>query len=330
MVRLPALFAAAFLATAGPALADSLGEVRTGNTAFNEGRYEAAVEAYTRAVLAGDLDPEALAVTFNNRGVAYSELGDYDRAIQDYTQSLSLKPKDKTAIKNLRIAYVRRATAAANLGEQAQALADYNRAIELEPDHPLAYVRRAQLRLQQGDRETAIPDLEHAQALEPNNREIAQLLSEARGLPTGNTVTATIAPSPEPPTGSIGSAAVSADTAPAPDSAATAPVNTAALPSGPEPAATRAPSASRTPVKVTPSASERPINDTWYRARTSVNFRAGPGNDFPRVGSLASGTEVRAVGVDKGWLHIKLKNGKEGYVFEKWMEPVSRTEQASQ
>ena len=89
--------------------ADSVGDVRTGNAAFGDGRYEAAVEAFSRAILAGDLEPEALAITFNNRGVAYSELGDYDRAIADYRQALTLVPGDPTAIKNLRIAYIRRA-----------------------------------------------------------------------------------------------------------------------------------------------------------------------------------------------------------------------------
>ena len=132
--------------TIGVARADSVGEVRTGNAAFGDGRYEAAVEAFTRAILAGDLDPEALAITFNNRGVAYSELGDYDRAIADYGQALTLVPGDRTAIKNLRIAHIRRAAAAARLGEQAAGAADYDRAIELEPTHPLAYMRRGQLR----------------------------------------------------------------------------------------------------------------------------------------------------------------------------------------
>ena len=89
-----------------------------------------------RAILAGDLDPEALAITFNNRGVAYSELGDFDRAISDYGQALALTPGDATAIQNLRIAHIRRAAAAARLGERDAALADYDRAIELDPDPP--------------------------------------------------------------------------------------------------------------------------------------------------------------------------------------------------
>ena len=148
--------------------ADSVGDVRTGNAAFGDGRYEAAVEAFTRAILAGDLPPEALAIAFNNRGVAYSELGDFDRAIGDCNQALALSPGDATAIRNLRIAYQRRAAAAARLGDRTAAQADYGRAIELEPTHPLAYLRRGQLALERGDRAAAIADLTKARDLDPD------------------------------------------------------------------------------------------------------------------------------------------------------------------
>ena len=171
----------------GVAHADSVGDVRTGNAAFGDGRYEAAIEAFSRAVLAGDLDPEALAITFNNRGVAYSELGDYDRAIADYGQALTLVPGDRTAIKNLRIAHIRRAAASARLGEQEAALLDYARAIELEPDHPLAYMRRGQLRLDRGDTAAAITDLTRARELDPDNRDIATLLADAQGAAAAST-----------------------------------------------------------------------------------------------------------------------------------------------
>ena len=183
MSRLVAgLLLAGTLAT-GAAHADSLGDVRTGNAAFGDGRYEAAVEAFTRAILAGDLDHEALAITLNNRGVAYSELGDYDRAIADYQQGLALVPGDPTATRNLRIAYTRRAAAAARLGDRAAAFADYDRAIELEPTHPLAYLRRGQLALERGDRAAAIADLTKARDLDPQNADVAALLAGTERMP---------------------------------------------------------------------------------------------------------------------------------------------------
>ncbi|MGD9510232.1 MAG: tetratricopeptide repeat protein, partial [Geminicoccaceae bacterium] len=181
------------------ARADSLGDVRTGNAAFGDGRYEAAVDAFSRAILAGDLNHEALAITFNNRGVAYSELGDYDRAVSDYGQALALVPGDATAIRNLRIAYIRRAAASARLGDRDAAVADYDRAIELEPNHPLAYLRRGQLALERGDRAAAVADLTRARDLDPQNTDVAALLAAAERMPAE-------AAAPEPPATDLSSA----------------------------------------------------------------------------------------------------------------------------
>jgi tetratricopeptide (TPR) repeat protein len=301
----------------GPAAADSLGDVRSGNAAFGDGRYEAAVDAYTRAILAGDLDPEALAITFNNRGVAYGELGDYDRAIQDYGKTLELKPGDRTAIKNLRIAHIRRAGASTNLGDQDAALADYARAIELDPQHPLAYMRRGQLRLDRGDGKGALDDLARAQALDPDNQDIATLLQEARQA-------AAAIEEPQPPTAA---AAGSPTGEPATASPATPPV--AAAPTG-APASAAAPETAEPPMAppsgpaaVEPASGpeDGDMAGRPYRALADVNMRSGPGNDFPRSGALARGTTVRVIGENKGWLQIRLRNGGIGFVYKKWLEP---------
>src|SRR5205085_1542752 len=60
MRRLMILLGTLAALVAGPALADTLAEVKAGNAAFAEGRYEAAVEAFSKAILAGDLDPDSL------------------------------------------------------------------------------------------------------------------------------------------------------------------------------------------------------------------------------------------------------------------------------
>lgn len=316
MRRLITVIGLAALLVGGEAAADSLSDVRTGNAAFGDGRYEAAVDAYTRAILAGDLDPEALAVTFNNRGVAYSELGDYDRAIQDYTKTLELKPGDRTAIKNLRIAHIRRAAASTNLGDQDAALADYAKAIELDPQHPLAYMRRGQLLLDRGDVKAALDDLRRAQALDPGNKDITALLNDAKQAAAATEESArpvspaTTASRPEPPSGKTSMEA-------APPAVTSAPE--------PAPARSEAPSAveptagPRMPAAV---ADEEDAAGKPYRVLADVNLREGPGNEFPRSGSLARGTTVRVVGQNKGWLQIRLKNGGAGFVYKKWLEPA--------
>lgn len=298
---------------AGVALADSIGDVRTGNAAFGDGRYDAAIEAFSRAILAGDLEPEALAITFNNRGVAYSELGDYDRAIKDYQQALTLVPKDPTAVKNLRIAYVRRAAAAARLGDQTAALADYDRAIELEPDHPLAYMRRGQLQLDRGDKAAAIADLTRAQQLDPGNKDIAALLADAQH--------ATAAAPP-----AAASAPAVAIAAPEPSTAAEPPAaeNDYSIdpPGGqPPPAAARpAPSTATVEPGAGPVRAADPGSGPAYRVVADVNLRQGPGNDFPRIGARARGTTVAVTAERLGWLQIRLADGGSGWVYKRWLE----------
>jgi tetratricopeptide (TPR) repeat protein len=301
---------------ASVALADSVGDVRTGNAAFGDGRYDAAIESFSRAILAGDLEPEALAITFNNRGVAYSELGDYDRAIKDYQQALALVPKDPTAIKNLRIAHIRRAAAESRLGDQTAALADYNRAIELEPDHPLAYMRRGQLQLDRGDKAAAVADLTRAQQLDPANKDIAALLEDARRAPAAVAETSPKAPPP--------AAIVAPD--PAPVAEPPAAENDYSIDSPPDqsPNATARPAPSPATAAIEPAAGpERPAepdSSATHRVTADVNLRQGPGNEYPRIGAVARGTSVAVVGERLGWLQIRLASGGTGWIYKKWLE----------
>ena len=302
---------------AGAARADSFGDVRTGNAAYGDGRYGAAVEAFTRAILAGDLPPESLAIAFNNRCVAYSELGDFDRAISDCNQALALSPGDAPVIRNLRIAHLRRASAAARLGDRVAAQADYDRVIELDPAHPLAYLRRGQLALERGDRAAAIADLTRARDLDPENADIAALLADAeRAEPAASTnAAAATAPAAEP--------------APAPEAGLEPPAAPTVEhdysidpPGGPR--AQRAPAAPATGVApgagpVVPAADGA---GRAYRALQDVNVRQGPGNSYPRIGSLAQGSTVRVVGERAGWLEVRLSGGGSGYVYRKWLQDL--------
>jgi tetratricopeptide (TPR) repeat protein len=316
---------------AGPATADSLDDVRSGNAAFGAGRYEEAVEVYTRAVLAGDLEPEALAIAFNNRGVAYNELGDYDKAIQDYGQALALAPGDKTATKNLRNAHIRRGGAAQQLGEQDAALADYARAVELEPGHPLAYRRRGQLLLEQGDAAAALADLRRAEELDPGNPDAAALLADAeraavetQAAPEAGTASQTAAAAAAAAAGAEPPAPPAASP-PAPE-AGNATVELAPPPAVPSPEPVRPPQAAGPPAAaVEPGAGLNPQvaaaegSGQRYEVLTDVNYRQGPGNQYRRLGALARGSTVAVFGEDKGWLQIRAPNGDTGFVYSKWL-----------
>ncbi|MCX8102329.1 MAG: tetratricopeptide repeat protein [Geminicoccaceae bacterium] len=310
-----------------PASADALADVRAGNQAFAEGRIEQAVAAFTRAIEAGGLEPESLALALNNRGVALGELGDFDKAIADYDRALSLKPGDPKTLRNLRIAYTRRATAAARLGEPERAIADLGRAIELDPDHPTAWLRRGELRLERGEIEAAIADLETAARLAPDQSEPRLELDRARAAlaarnarPSGQ---AAVAPPPAPAAdgrASTGAPVVAGQ-------AATA----AANPLGASPAApvAAAPASAPAPVararavgETAESAPSERSTGARFRVTSDVFVRAEPATGSAAVGSLRRGTEFTARAEEKGWFKVELDGGRTGWVYKRFLEAL--------
>lgn len=320
------MFRAIFLAigllfiTAGPVAADPLADIRAGNEAFANGKLEKAIADFSRAIESGDLDTETLALAHNNRGVVLAELGDFDRAIDDYERSLELKPGDPKSVRNLRIAYTRRGLAAARLGELDRALADFTRAIELEPSHPTAYVRRAELRLERGTIEAAIEDLEKAVSLAPDNREARSQLNRARAVLAARANAA--------PVGEGGTTPLSRSASSQPTSQAAAPSAadaTAASPAMPGSAAQGAGGVSRgaapppTPTEGAPGAR--------FRVKTEVFVRAEPLTASPAIGSLRRGVEFTARGEDKGWFKVELADGRSGWVYQRFVEAVETSGQ---
>lgn len=288
----------------GSAIADPLAAIRAGNQAFAEGRLEQALAEFSRAIEEGGLDGESLALAHNNRGVVLGELGDFDRAIADYEAALRLKPGDAKSVRNLRIAHTRRALAAARLGEAERAIADLGRAIELEPSHPTAYVRRAELHLERGEAKAAIEDLETATRLAPDNREARTGLDRARA-----TLAARAAPAPaQPPSAPPAGPAPTAEAAVAPAAA-----------SAPPGAAGGGQARQGGPASGSVDGSDGPR----FRVSTDVFVRAEPLTTSNAIGSLRRGAEFTARGEDKGWFRVELADGRSGWVYRRFLEPVA-------
>lgn len=93
--------------------------------------YEAALEDYTR-VLA--LAPQAY--WFNRRGLVYEEMKDFEKAAADYSRAIELDPK-------WAVAYNNRGFAKMNLKEYAQAKEDFETAIKLDSSAPTPYINLA-------------------------------------------------------------------------------------------------------------------------------------------------------------------------------------------
>ncbi len=99
-------------------------EKERGNEAFREGKFQRAVEAYTRSL---GYEPAAPLV-LSNRAEAHLRLKDNRRALEDATAALKLLPGH---VKTL----LRRGRAAVACGRLREAMADLTAAMQLEPDN---------------------------------------------------------------------------------------------------------------------------------------------------------------------------------------------------
>ncbi|NER25145.1 MAG: tetratricopeptide repeat protein, partial [Symploca sp. SIO1C2] len=83
------------------------------------GRYQEATVAYTQAIV---INPHPWA--YNNRGNAYYELKNYQKALSDYSNAIELDP-------NFAAAYETRGQAYCQIGDEQTALRDFQQAAEL-------------------------------------------------------------------------------------------------------------------------------------------------------------------------------------------------------
>lgn len=260
------ILAALWLACAVmPAVAAAVEDVQAGNEAFHGARYGDAIAAFTRAIESGELESDALVIAYNNRGVTYNEIGDYDQAIGDYREALRLRPGDPTAAKNLRVSLTLRGVARANVGDTARALADYAAAIEAEPESARPWLRRAQLHMQNKDLEAALADLEAASIREPTDPDVSQLLAEVRkriAASTPDTTPLAGPPATEAPAPGVEAPEPAADVPPAAGApAAQVPAvelpETAGTPTGEAPVPGEAPRAGEQPAAAEPAVPAR-------------------------------------------------------------------------
>jgi len=158
-----------------------------GNAYHDKGDDDRAIQDYNEAIRLKPSDPTA----FNNRGVAYKAKGDNDRAIQDFSEAIRLKPDYATAFNN-------RGSVFGATEDNDRALQDYEEALRLRPNYASALHNRGRWYLQKGDLERAIQDYERAiqtydQAIRTDpkdslayfNRSVAQMLAGRTGAASG-------------------------------------------------------------------------------------------------------------------------------------------------
>lgn len=102
-------------------------EKNKGNECFKEGKYDKAIEYYSRAMELTPLD----AILPANRAIALIKVNRFAEAEEDCNTSLKLDP---TFVK----AYHRRGTARANTGKMELALSDFQKVLDIEPHNKAA------------------------------------------------------------------------------------------------------------------------------------------------------------------------------------------------
>ena len=97
------------------------------------------IDGCTILIQSGRLPQDRLANALQNRGTAYLDKGDIDRAIQDLDRAIRLDPNYANAFNSRGVAYEAK-------GEYERAIQDLDQAIRLDPDNANALNGRCWLR----------------------------------------------------------------------------------------------------------------------------------------------------------------------------------------
>jgi tetratricopeptide (TPR) repeat protein len=98
--------------------------------------------------------------TYNARGQAWMAQKDYDRAILDFTEAIKIDAKFTTG-------YINRGLSWSQKGDDDKAIEDYTEVIKLNPKHASAYNRRANAWRRKGDLNRALQDITESIRLDP-------------------------------------------------------------------------------------------------------------------------------------------------------------------
>lgn len=110
-----------------------------------------------------------LADAYHYRADAYRSLGRYKQALDDYSRTIKLRPKDP-------FRYYARALLYIDMKQPTQALADLNTAIELKPTYKKFYLLRARVYQQLGKYEQAVADYEKGRRAASKNDSVLDIM----------------------------------------------------------------------------------------------------------------------------------------------------------
>ena len=135
--------------------------LQRGTEAHQKGNWDVAIEYYTEFIRLEPTDTSTVSIAYYSRGVAYGEKGEVEQAIKDYNDTLRLNPNSADAYNNR--GYMFRQKEDFN-----SALKDYDRAINIKSDNVLFYNNRAMILLHLKKWEKAKEDLTIAKNMGEN------------------------------------------------------------------------------------------------------------------------------------------------------------------
>lgn len=124
---------------------------------YNLGKYEKAINDYSMVI---ESNPQ-YAKAYNNRGRAYYSLGNYEEAIKDYSMAIEFDPRFAETYNNRGLAYY-------SSGKYEEAINDYSMAIESNPQYVEAHNNRGVAYYGSGKAQQAIADFNRS--VELNHR----------------------------------------------------------------------------------------------------------------------------------------------------------------
>lgn len=127
---------------------------------FNEGKIEAAINQYNESLRIKPVVTDHI-LAYNNRGIAYSRLGMYQRALTDLNKAINMKSDYADAYSNRGVIY-------SSLGQNQLAFEDFNKAIQLQPDFADLYNNRGVAYSKLGLYQSAVEDFGKAIDLNPH------------------------------------------------------------------------------------------------------------------------------------------------------------------
>ena len=125
---------------------------------------QARIDACTGFIEAVRPQGRELAQALYQRGAGHAVRGDYDTAVQDFTQALKFAPNSTDALYNRGGAYAR-------LGRWNEALADYDKLLQVAPNDADTHYARAWVHAQLGKDKAAIADLDRVIERAPDDQE---------------------------------------------------------------------------------------------------------------------------------------------------------------